>query len=302
MAEYLVLNARISKTKTGSSFLSTTMLGTDGVKKQVNVWNIPSELKVSVIREKVISASIQEKEGFLSTKWESLSIVCSYDELPESSPLKIEGIKTFVTFEMFTTAVEAFYKKIPEPFVSFLNFIGVDKLFDYYGDSPAALDCHHAIKGGLKEHVYEMLSLYYNMSRSSVMSRVRHELVVIPILFHDYGKVEEYSVEDWAYQEDMPLFGHIYPSAHHLHNRLVEYNNQAPEELRIPERDIKLLVHVVLAHHRQMDWGSPVVPCIKEAYIMHFIDEMSGKTNMFNNIQNMDNNYYLSTRVLQSEL
>ena len=61
----------------------------------------------------------------------------------------------------------------------------------------------------------------------------------------------------------------------------------------ISEHDRDLMVHCILAHHGQRDFGSPVPPCIPEAMVMHFIDQISGKMNMFQNTNHMEKNFFL---------
>lgn len=63
--------------------------------------------------------------------------------------------------------------------------------------------------------------------------------------------------------------GHIYISAHTLQNTL--------ENAGIDKKEISRIVHCVLAHHGEKEYGSPVVPCMQEAVIVTLLDNLSAK-------------------------
>lgn len=164
-----------------------------------------------------------------------------------------------------------------------------DILFKPYSQYPAATSVHHAFKGGLLNHTYQMLHLLEGMYPVLPYS-VKIERCILATLFHDYGKVYEYTREGEP-TEDMYLMGHIYISAHKLHNEL-EASNIDPAE-------VKRIVHCVLAHHGQKDFGSPVVPCSQEALIVSFIDNISAKTATIDESGNMERSFALDTTVVK---
>ena len=68
----------------------------------------------------------------------------------------------------------------------------------------------------------------------------------------------------------MYLLGHIYISAYTLQHVL--------EKVGIEQEEVKCLIHCVLAHHGEKEFGSPVVPCLQEAVVINMLDNLSAKT------------------------
>ena len=61
--------------------------------------------------------------------------------------------------------------------------------------------------------------------------------------------------------------------------RLIEYLADFPPEL---ERG---LLHIILSHHGSLEYGSPVVPCTREATLVHMIDNLGGRLGSFDRIE-----------------
>lgn len=142
-----------------------------------------------------------------------------------------------------------------------------EKLYKPYSEYPAATTVHHAFPGGLLNHVWQMLHMLEGLY-PCLPYQIKIERCILAIMFHDYGKVYEYSKSGDA-QQDMYLLGHIYIGAHKLQNVLEQHGIDADE--------IKRIIHIVLAHHGQREWGSPVLPCTQEAAIVHYLDNISAK-------------------------
>ena len=142
-----------------------------------------------------------------------------------------------------------------------------DKLYKPYSEYPAATTVHHAYQGGLLNHTHQMLHMLEGLY-PCLPYQIKVERSILAILFHDYGKVYEYNRQGDT-QSDMYLLGHIYIGAHKLQN-VLEQHGVEPDE-------VKRIVHCVLAHHGQREYGSPVLPCIQEAAIVTYLDNISAK-------------------------
>ena len=70
----------------------------------------------------------------------------------------------------------------------------------------------------------------------------------------------------------MFLLGHIYISAYTLQH-VLEKAGYGPMD-----DEVKCIIHCVLAHHGEKEFGSPVVPCLQEAVIINMLDNLSAKT------------------------
>ena len=89
----------------------------------------------------------------------------------------------------------------------------------------------------------------------------------------------------------MFLLGHIYLGAHKLQNVLEQKNIDAEETKRI--------VHCILAHHGSREFGSPVLPCIQEASIVNYLDNISAKTDAMENASDMEFSSALGTHIVK---
>ncbi len=52
-----------------------------------------------------------------------------------------------------------------------------------------------------------------------------------------------------------------------------------------PPADAQALLHIILSHHGKLEHGSPVVPCTREATLVHFIDNLGGNLGSFDRIE-----------------
>lgn len=143
-----------------------------------------------------------------------------------------------------------------------------EKFYAPYSKWPAATSMHHAFPGGLVTHTYQMLHMLEGLY-PCLPYPIKVERCILAILFHDYGKLKEYD-EAGETLADMYLLGHIYMSAFSLQHVL--------SEAGVDKEEQKCLVHCVLAHHGEKEYGSPVTPCLQEAVIVNLLDNLSAKT------------------------
>jgi 3'-5' exoribonuclease len=158
-----------------------------------------------------------------------------------------------------------------------------------YAEYPAATTVHHAYKGGLRNHTYETLNMLRGIY-PTLSFPVKIEHVILGLLFHDFGKVYEYS--DIGVTDNFSLLGHVYLGAKELEVILLENDVDYVEAFRI--------VHCVLAHHGKLEHGSPVVPCTSEAFLVFHLDALSGHGDIYANAAHGEYNKFVGTNVLRS--
>ncbi len=151
----------------------------------------------------------------------------------------------------------------------------------------AAREFHHARRGGLVEHVAQMLRSADALC--GVYTEIHRDLLLAGVLFHDCGKLWENSCDKdgfaMPYQEVGELIGHI-ACGMELVNRLWRDLEEAGELERwsawVPGNDdVRLhLLHLIAAHHGTQEFGSPVVPRTPEAMLLHFVDNIDAKMEM----------------------
>ena len=159
------------------------------------------------------------------------------------------------------------------------RFLAEDcELWKRWCEWPAAKTYHQAYRHGLLEHC---LSVAQGVSAiSATFPGIDRDLAVTGALLHDIGKVEAYEMRGGAIElsDAGKLLGEI-PLGYYLVRREIEeLPGFAPETAQG-------LLHIILAHHGQLEHGSPVVPCTREATLVHFVDNLGGRLGSFDRLE-----------------
>jgi 3'-5' exoribonuclease len=148
-----------------------------------------------------------------------------------------------------------------------------------YHEAPAAKYYHQAYRHGLLEHC---LSVAQGVSAlaSTFTKGLDRDIAVAGALLHDIGKVEAYVSVNGAIEltDAGKLLGEI-PLGYYMVRRAIE------DIEGFPQSDADALLHIVLSHHGKLEHGSPVVPCTREATLVHFIDNLGGNLGSFDRIE-----------------
>ncbi|WP_088102689.1 3'-5' exoribonuclease YhaM [Halalkalibacter urbisdiaboli] len=138
-------------------------------------------------------------------------------------------------------------------------------------ESPAATKNHHEFVSGLAYHVVSMLKIARSLVE--LYPSLDQDLLFSGVILHDLGKVKELSGPiDTTYTLEGKLLGHI--------SIMVNEIGEAAKELGIEGEEVLILQHLVLSHHSKGEWGSPKAPVIREAEVLHMIDNIDAKINM----------------------
>ncbi len=159
---------------------------------------------------------------------------------------------------------------------------------DRFRRAAAARNNHHARRGGLAEHVAQMMRSA--MAIAGVYPQLNRELLVAGVLFHDCGKMWENQLPPegftMPYNETGELLGHItigIELVNTLWRKLTtcdEWKTWLP--LDPASEDVRLhLLHLIASHHGELQFGSPVVPKTPEAIALHYVDNLDAKLEMF---------------------
>lgn len=193
--------------------------------------------------------------------------------------------KQEVDFAFIETAVA----NLSDPRLHHLCRAFLEKYGNRLRRTGAARDYHHARRGGLVEHVAQMMRTAIQICEAYPM--LNRDLLVAGVLFHDIGKLWENAYVEYGfsmpYTEISELIGHI-PLGMEIVNKLWRELLEN-EELSAtwkdlePESDrVRLhLLHLVVSHHGELEFGSPVVPKTPEAQALHYIDNLDAKMEMF---------------------
>lgn len=186
-------------------------------------------------------------------------------------------------FETIAEAVSA----IADPRLGGLCRLALEDFGDRLRRAAAARTYHHARRGGLVEHVAGMLRAARAIA--GVYPALNADLLIAGVLFHDIGKLWENCPEPrgfgMPYDERGELIGHIAIGIELL-NALWRKLLASPEAadwaaLSPASEDVRNhLIHLIAAHHGEMEFGSPVFPKTPEAIALHYIDNLDAKLEM----------------------
>ncbi|MBS3969235.1 MAG: HD domain-containing protein [Clostridia bacterium] len=128
---------------------------------------------------------------------------------------------------------------------------------------------HHAYIGGLLEHSLAVCKRSLALAELSMIT-INKDLLVIGSLLHDIGKIYsyEYDKPPIRLSSEGKLLEHIVIG---LNLTSDAYKNTMP---LLDKEDYLHLQHMIASHHGKLEWGSPIVPKIIEAEILHTADNL----------------------------
>ena len=175
--------------------------------------------------------------------------------------------------ELYRKKLENLINGVKTPTLrTLLKKIFSGKFYDDFCKNPAGTKLHHAYLGGLLQHSVDVTELAVSMA--DTIGNADKDLVTAGALLHDIGKVREISAGmGFPYTTEGRLMGHITMSALMV--------REAALELKLPVSSLNQLEHVILSHHGDQEKGSPVACATKEAFIVHYADEIDAVMNQF---------------------
>ena len=165
-----------------------------------------------------------------------------------------------------------YIKSVKNPYLQkllcsyFVEDAAFAKAFQFHS---AAKTVHHGFVGGLLEHTLSVTKLcdYY----AGYYPMLNRDLLLTAAIFHDIGKTRELSrFPENDYTDDGQLLGHI-----------IIGTEMVGESIRsipgFPEKLSTELKHCILAHHGELEYGSPKKPALLEALALNFADNTDAK-------------------------
>lgn len=187
--------------------------------------------------------------------------------------------KQAADFDFILTSLHS----IADPRLRRLSLSFLEEFGERFRRTAGARNYHHARRGGLVEHVAQMMRSA--IALAGVYPYLHRDLLITGILFHDAGKLWEnsFSKDSFVMQHELAgeLVGHISISVEIL-NRLWQKLRVLPEFSGTADSEtVRLhLIHLIVAHHGEKQFGSPVEPKTPEAMALHIIDNLDAKLEM----------------------
>jgi 3'-5' exoribonuclease len=196
----------------------------------------------------------------------------SQDELADGPAVEIERLEADLR-ELLGTIQNPQLQALLEGF-----FAPGSPAWERFRVAPAAKYYHQAYRHGLLEHC---LSVAQSVSAiSATFPGIDREVAVCGALLHDIGKLDAYAATGLAI--DMTDVGKLQgeiPLGYYRIRRLIEDLPGFPEPLA------GAVLHIILSHHGALEHGSPVVPCTREATLVHMIDNLGGRLGSFDRLE-----------------
>jgi 3'-5' exoribonuclease len=185
------------------------------------------------------------------------------------------------------SAIGSFVASIRDPRLRELSLLFLREFGERLQRAAGARSYHHARRGGLVEHIAQMMRT--GDALAAVYPSLNRDLLLAGILFHDSGKLWEncYPKESFIMPHDFraELIGHVSMGIE-LVNRLWQKLKESPVfpswNVLSPDSDLVRLhlIHLVASHHGEKQFGSPIEPKTPEAMTLHFIDNLDAKLEM----------------------
>lgn len=148
-------------------------------------------------------------------------------------------------------------------------FLDDQEIAARYKAAPAAKFMHHAWIGGLLEHVVDLVQ--FCELAAGHFPLIHRDLLVTGAILHDIGKIYELSWErGFEYTLEGQMIGHISIATRLLDQKIKSLPG-------FPARLHTLVEHIILSHHGSLEFGSPKLPMIPEAVLLHYLDDAEAK-------------------------
>jgi 3'-5' exoribonuclease len=233
------------------------------------VWNATEELFKSLPKEgfvQIIGRSELYQNTLQIVADKIASVPAEKINIDDYLPRTPKNIK-----EMYEETIKIL-GEIKNPSIKALvdEFIKDKELMKKFCKAPAAMSNHHSYLGGLLEHTHNMLS-----SAKAILPcypQLQADLVLAGIFLHDMGKTEELSYEmAFGYTDRGQLIGHIVQTTLMV--------DQKADAIEISQTILDSIMHIILSHHGEYEFGSPKLPMTAEAYLVNFLDNIDAKMN-----------------------
>lgn len=168
--------------------------------------------------------------------------------------------------------IKGFVLSVKDPYLKAVLerfFINDPEFIKRFKNHSAAKSVHHSFVGGLLEHTLSVVKLCDYFAASYKI--INRDLLISSALLHDIGKMEEISsFPENDYTNDGQLLGHIFIGSNKVSECIKSIDN-------FPVKLAGELIHCILAHHGELEFGSPKKPATIEAMALHHADNTDAK-------------------------
>lgn len=268
---YVLKAAAIKTASNGGKFLSGTLMDNSGT-IDIKMWDYAGAVSHADAGQVVkIRGDVSEYRGTPQITVSKIRIAQAdeYDAsvLVPTAPINIEesmrGIENLIC-----SIADEDYRRIA------MTVLARHK--NSFKKNPAAKSMHHSFLSGLLMHTSNMLQAADALAYL-YQGIIDRSLLLTGTLLHDIAKEREFAVTELGlvtdYTTEGMLLGHLVMGAQEI--------AQTADELGVPREKSILLQHMVLSHHGEPDWGAAVRPMCAEAELLHFIDRIDSRMELY---------------------
>ena len=264
---YLCKNKQNLKTKAGKSYYSLLLQDKTGT-VDAKVWDLNNGIEHFESMDFIkVDGMVTSFQGALQVnvrrvRWTQEQEYDMRDYLP-TSRFSIDDMMKELT-GYITTIQNPYLKALLESF-----FVKDAAFIKSFKEHSAAKSVHHGFVGGLLEHTLSVTKLCdFYCRRYPILNR---DLLLTAAMCHDIGKTTELSLFPANdYTDEGQLLGHIVVGTEMIHDRIRDIPN-------FPKVLANELKHCILAHHGELEYGSPKKPALVEALALNLADNTDAK-------------------------
>ncbi|HBG17009.1 MAG TPA: hypothetical protein DDW93_09540 [Firmicutes bacterium] len=278
---FLVLESQWRVARNGNPF-AAMRVGDKSGEIALKVWEITEETFKQLKKGKVIKlqATAKNFNSVLQLEAdckEDFFQICSEGEFDPACFLPV----TTANIEELWEIVDQTRRELKtKPYQFLLDIFFADEQFRHsFASSPAAIRIHHAYRGGLLEHTTGVVMLC--RAAAAYYPEVNADLLLTGALLHDVGKIQSYEGQLGIEGTDQgKLIGHLVLGIQMVTEAIKETRRLKGDDFFPLTAELPLM-HLLVSHHGQLEWGSPVQPALLEACLLHHADNMDAEAAKF---------------------
>lgn len=269
---YLVQEiVRRKSSKSKKDYLDLIVLDRSG-RMPAKIWDNVDQLHQAIQAGNIyrLCGEVRDYQGKLQ-----LTITRARPLEPDNKECRPEDFAEQAPFDNAALLEETFAllrDNITDPFLRRLSDRFQEEYGPVFAQAYGAQKIHHAYAGGLLQHTHALLKMILAIAPLYGLDK---ESLLIGALFHDIGKTAEFKTQP-ALETTLAggLLGHLVISL----EMFLDMKRGIPD---FPEPLSVRLQHLIVAHHGEKEFGSPEVPKTREAYLLHLLDLLDSRMNIF---------------------
>ena len=252
-------------TDKGLSYLNITFQDKTG-NIEAKKWDVTDE-----DLENVVPGAVVYVEGIVNLYKNQPQVkVTGISRVPDLSEIDLTNFQKVspIPLDEMKKKLDMYLNSFKDKDVEKVTKAVISHFYDKYTTYPAAVKIHHEFGSGILHHSLTMADVAEQVAK--IYPNVDRDLLVAGALMHDIGKTVEYENPLMPIQTvEGKLIGHI--------SIMYAEFRKVVDDLGIKSEVPVLLEHMILSHHGKLEFGSPVLPCTREALLLSMIDLMDSK-------------------------